>query len=526
MADKKRKYRNLEEFEYPEGCKINFDLKIIDLFKELKKNDPLRQRMIDEYYRIKNDIGRRPLRKDIYEGTDIDINEFLKRKHDGKKGYLRFLASIDELNEEEKNWLNSIAEDFLYELEKTSMSKSYKIPTLLALIKDNKLQKSVNMNKAGKTFERFYRNHKRHQKDLNNKKHKNWEKWNEERFVKEAERNPVKYLSKRKYFIHDEINNEFMLNPDLHRFLSNTAQHFCAERLKLRFDETGESLPEHEPFDLDGLETYKAQEALLAPLQGHHLPNQPAAAIEAAGQRLLRSGQLPVANLGQLTLKNMRSQANIAARRWQAIREEYSDLEPPQEIFLQRDINTTRFLIEDWSDGLYRNADNQLARLVLKAGDVNKKKIPHYPRLLNDWVQHLVLNASGLNVSSRIIGHDGQHHLLPLPTNQATEYLDAILQAWIAGLEQPLPLPTKTVFAHLKQVPPSAPTTKELAKTYESAPFTTGELDYANSGAWRRSFPNAAGLLEPTIGEKTLFSFWAARLYQPLIEHLNAEPKA
>jgi len=227
MADKKRKYRNLEEFEYPEGCKINFDLKIIDLFKELKKNDPLRQRMIDEYYRIKNDIGRRPLRKDIYEGTDIDINEFLKRKHDGKKGYLRFLASIDELNEEEKNWLNSIAEDFLYELEKTSMSKSYKIPTLLALIKDNKLQKSVSMNKVGKTFERFYRNHKKHQKDLNNKKHKNWEKWNEERFVKEAERNPVKYLSKRKYFIHDEINNEFMLNPDLHRFLSNKlTKHF------------------------------------------------------------------------------------------------------------------------------------------------------------------------------------------------------------------------------------------------------------------------------------------------------------
>ena len=227
MTDNKRKYRNLDEFEYPEGCKINFDLDIIDLFEELKKNDPLRQRMIDEYYRIKDIIGRRPLRKDIYEGTDIDINEYLKRKHNGKKGYLRFLDSIDELNEEEKSWLNTIAEDFLYELEKTSMSKSYKIPTLLALIEDDMLKKSVSINKVGKSFERFYRDNKKHQKDLNNKKHKKWKKWNEKRFVKEAERNPVKYLSKRKYFIHDEINNKFMLNSRLYQFITNElTKHF------------------------------------------------------------------------------------------------------------------------------------------------------------------------------------------------------------------------------------------------------------------------------------------------------------
>ncbi|MFW5976875.1 MAG: DEAD/DEAH box helicase family protein, partial [Bacillota bacterium] len=138
MEVNKRKYKNIDEFEYPEDCQVNFDLKIIDLFKELRKNDPLRQRMIDEFYRLKEEMNRRPLRKDLYEGSDIDINKYLKRTHQGRKGYLRFLNSIDELTEKEEGWLDTIAEDFLYELEKTSMTKSYKMPTLLSLLQKGK----------------------------------------------------------------------------------------------------------------------------------------------------------------------------------------------------------------------------------------------------------------------------------------------------------------------------------------------------------------------------------------------------
>ncbi|MRH77762.1 exodeoxyribonuclease V subunit gamma [Spiribacter sp. C176] len=310
---------------------------------------------------------------------------------------------------------------------------------------------------------------------------------------------------------------------NLHHFLRNTAAHFFSERLKLRFDEAGNSLPEHEPFDLDGLDSYAIQNALLMPLQGQHLPDQPADAIEAAGQRLLRSGQLPIANLGRLTLKNLRSQALCAAERWQTVRQEYPNPKPPQELNLSRCINSTVFIIEDWTDGLFCNADGQLARLVLKAGDVTKGKNPHYPKLINDWVQHLVLNASGLNVSSWIVGHNGKHHLLPMPIDTALNHLDSILQAWIVGLEQPLPLPIRTVFAYLSQTAPLTLTEEALAKTYESGPKNTGEVDYADSGAWRRSFPTAAALLQPKMNEQTLLAFWGERLFQPLIDNLNTE---
>lgn len=110
----------IDEINLPEDCVANFDFKLIDLFEEMRKNDPLKERMKDKYFRLKNILGRRPMRLDIYQGSDIPIREYLK------KGYLRFLYELDELDEVEKTWLNTIGEEFLREVEKTSMSKSYK----------------------------------------------------------------------------------------------------------------------------------------------------------------------------------------------------------------------------------------------------------------------------------------------------------------------------------------------------------------------------------------------------------------
>lgn len=238
MADNKRKYRDLDEFEYPEGCKINFDLKIIDLFNELKKNDPIRERVIDEYYRLKERLDRRPLRKDIYTGSDLDIDYYLKKRYAKGKGYLRFLKSIDELTLEEESWLNTIVEEFLYELENTRMSKSYKIPVLLSLVEVDELKSKVSIDKVGQSFMDFYKNYKKHQKDLNNKKHKNWKKWDKEKFIKEARKNPVKFLSNKKFFIYDEVNKKFMLNSEIHKYLCEMlTKHFLdiTEYRKIRF---------------------------------------------------------------------------------------------------------------------------------------------------------------------------------------------------------------------------------------------------------------------------------------------------
>lgn len=48
--------RNPEEYNMPEGCMINFDFRIIDLFQELAARDPKSFRMRDTYARLKQSL--------------------------------------------------------------------------------------------------------------------------------------------------------------------------------------------------------------------------------------------------------------------------------------------------------------------------------------------------------------------------------------------------------------------------------------------------------------------------------------
>lgn len=224
----KKDYSRINEMDYPDDCYVNFDFKLIDLFDELRRNDPLKERMKVEYFRLKNYLGRRPLRKDIYEGIDINIKEYLR------EGYLKFLQEIDELNKIEESWIGTIAEEFLIEIEKTSMAKSYKIPTLMSFIKDDNIKSKVTSEEVGIIFMNYYKNNKLHQKDLNNKRHNDWENWSLDKFINEAVRNPIKYLSNKKFFNYDEINKEFCLKEDLHKYLDNNLKLHFEDILKYR----------------------------------------------------------------------------------------------------------------------------------------------------------------------------------------------------------------------------------------------------------------------------------------------------
>jgi superfamily II DNA or RNA helicase/HKD family nuclease len=216
IATKENFFPRIEELDFPEDCIVNFEFNLIDLFEEMRKRDPLRKIMRDEFYRLKNEIGRRPMRVDIYEGIDIPIREFLN------DGYLNFLKDIGELNEIEESWIGTIVEDFLKEIEKTSMTKSYKIPVLKTFINNGIIKSSVTIEEVGKSFMSYYKNNKTHQKDLNNKKHENWKEWGLNKFSKEALRNPIKYLSRTRFFNYDEINKVFSLNSELANYLSSS----------------------------------------------------------------------------------------------------------------------------------------------------------------------------------------------------------------------------------------------------------------------------------------------------------------
>ncbi len=208
-----QKKTNPLDISYPNNCQVQYDFKLLDLFREMTKRDPLPKRMREEYYRLKEELQRRPKRIDIYEGSDIPIREF------SKHGWIRFLATNNELTALEQTWLDTPVEEFLKYLEKTRMSKLYKLPTIAALIEGQKTNKEVSLEKVGEKFMLFYTQNPLHQRDLRDKSNKNWRSWTTSHFTDLARKNPVHFLSKSKFFNYDEIKQVFSMADELIPYL-------------------------------------------------------------------------------------------------------------------------------------------------------------------------------------------------------------------------------------------------------------------------------------------------------------------
>jgi len=220
--------RRVEDYEFPEGCVVNFDLRIIDLFEELAAHDPLPIRMRDTYWRIKQSVGRRPNRLDIYQGSDIPIREYLR------DGWLRFLESVGGLEPEEESWLGTPAEDFLIEIEQTRLTKAYKIPTIKTFLREGTIVSRVKLEEIAHEMMSFYRNYPMHQKDLEDRSHRNWKNWELKQFGNLAKRNPVKYLSNGRFFHYDEINQIMYLDREIEPLLSPLLAAHVEDTLEFR----------------------------------------------------------------------------------------------------------------------------------------------------------------------------------------------------------------------------------------------------------------------------------------------------
>ena len=110
-------------------------MRLIDLFAEMdKKHLKIRDQIRNEYFRIKEDLGRRPSRMDLFTYMDDEVYQITisHSKDNIFRDYLGFLAALQETTEEEKCLMKSLAKEFLNILETTTMTRVYKMPVLRA----------------------------------------------------------------------------------------------------------------------------------------------------------------------------------------------------------------------------------------------------------------------------------------------------------------------------------------------------------------------------------------------------------
>ena len=144
-AIKKEKF-TINDFDFPDGCVIDFDFRLIDIFrKQAESLKNIKTLVYEEFLRIKKRLGKRPSRVEFFKYIDESIYKGIKRFSDplinAFKDYLSFLKENKELEPGEAVLCNTIAHEFISFVENTRMTKVYKMPLLLAFYNNgNKLK--------------------------------------------------------------------------------------------------------------------------------------------------------------------------------------------------------------------------------------------------------------------------------------------------------------------------------------------------------------------------------------------------
>lgn len=209
------------EEDYPEDCFIDFDFRLIDIFDRIKKaTQKIEDKIIEEYYRIKEDLGHIPTRVEMFTYMDEDLYSNIKKKSKLNifKDYTNFLNNI---NESENTLNDTLGYEFIKFIENTSMSKTYKLPVLLAFYNNGNMKLKIDDEELYKSFKDFYSKGSNGVDMLKDKSTSRFKSWNKKEYVKLARKNPVHFLCKSssEFFYLD--GDYICLNNDLEQFFNN-----------------------------------------------------------------------------------------------------------------------------------------------------------------------------------------------------------------------------------------------------------------------------------------------------------------
>ena len=152
-------YNPADRSAFPDDCLIDFDMKLIDLFSEMdKKHLKIKDQIRNEYYRVKELLGRIPSRMDLFTYMDDDIYRvaITHSKDNPFKRYLDFRKELGELSEGENILYRGIGREFINLIENTNMSKVYKMPVLMAFYNHGNIRSQISEEDLLDSWKEFF----------------------------------------------------------------------------------------------------------------------------------------------------------------------------------------------------------------------------------------------------------------------------------------------------------------------------------------------------------------------------------
>lgn len=152
--------REQEEIEYPDDCIVDFDMRLIDLFKELnQKSLTAKERIRQEYYRVKELLeGRVPTRMELFTYMEDEVYQYCMT-HAGEnpfRRYLEFLHELRELSPEEQQLYGGLGREFVSLMETTDMQKVYKMPILYSFYNHGDIRMAVTDQEVLDSWKEFF----------------------------------------------------------------------------------------------------------------------------------------------------------------------------------------------------------------------------------------------------------------------------------------------------------------------------------------------------------------------------------
>lgn len=149
-----------QEIEYPDDCQVDFDMRLIDLFRELdKRATSVKERIQKEFYRVKELLnGKIPTRMELFSYMDDEVYQYCMKhaKENPFRKYLEFLHSLEKLSKEEGILYAGIGREFLSLLETTDMQKVYKMPILYSFYHNGDIRRAVTDNDILDEWKKFF----------------------------------------------------------------------------------------------------------------------------------------------------------------------------------------------------------------------------------------------------------------------------------------------------------------------------------------------------------------------------------
>jgi exodeoxyribonuclease V gamma subunit len=267
------------------------------------------------------------------------------------------------------------------------------------------------------------------------------------------------------------------------RFLRNPVRAYFRDRLNVYFDNVRWALPDDERFTFDALEHYGFVDQLSAGVKEaieSRFQSDPAAsslteaALEALKARLgrqARAGELPLAGPGRLASDQLHALIQPMIEAWAEQRQRYPAALERRTLRFEHAGCILEGSLERRGTGL--DCAEAGVCLTLDAGlrtqTVKKQVRPQVDRMIGTWVRCLLSASSGIVATHIVVGRTNVFTIDPLPIEEAQRTLNTLIEHWLIGQTEALPIAPRTAIALLDH------DLNKARSTYDGGEYQRGE---------------------------------------------------